>query len=72
MITSKEGSAGKRGKALIDQIELVYYTTDPRYAAPDSLGAPAYAQPAWRFSGRFEDGSTFVILVQALSAQYLK
>lgn len=72
MITQREGSAGERGKGVIDQVELVYYTADPRYAAAEAVGSPAYAQPAWRFSGRFEDGSTFVILVQALRSEYLK
>jgi hypothetical protein len=57
---------------VIDQVEMVYYTADPRYGAPDGPGSPTYAQPAWRFSGHFEDGTSFVILVQALSAQYLK
>jgi hypothetical protein len=72
VIIHKQGSAGERGQAVIDQIELVYYTADPRYAGAEVQAAPAYAQPAWRFSGHYEDGATFVILVQALRPEYLK
>jgi hypothetical protein len=72
VIIHKQGTPEERGKAVIDQVELVYYTADPRYAATEALATPAYAQPAWRFSGRYEDGTTFVILVQALRPEYLK
>jgi hypothetical protein len=72
VIVHKQGSAGNRGQAVIDQIELVYYTVDPRYATTEEQATPAHAQPAWRFSGHYEDGATFVILVQALRSEYLK
>jgi hypothetical protein len=72
IINHKQGSAGEQGQALIDQIDLVYYTADPRYVPLEAQVSPAFAQPAWRFSGHFKDGTTFVILVQALSTQYLK
>jgi hypothetical protein len=72
MVTSKEGTAGERRKGVIDQIELVYFTEDPRYLQPSVDGEQLYAQPAWRFSGKYDDGASFVILVQALRPEFLK
>jgi hypothetical protein len=72
LVTSKEGTAGERRIGSIDKIELVYQTDDPRYLQPTVDVAPVYAQPAWRFSGKYDDGSSFMILVQALRPEFLK
>jgi len=60
----------------IEEIELVYFALDQRYPqyAYDGgqvLSDPFYAQPVWRFSGHYEDGSAFEILVQALKQEFL-
>lgn len=58
--------------ATIESVKLVYYTPDPRLSTLS--GQPAqtqYIQPVWRFMGRYEDGSTFEILVQALTQEFL-
>ncbi|OGO37993.1 MAG: hypothetical protein A2W35_00690 [Chloroflexi bacterium RBG_16_57_11] len=72
MVTSKAGTAGERRQGVIDRIELVYQTEDPRYMLPSVDGAPLYVQPVWRFSGKYDDGASFTILVQALKPEYLK
>jgi hypothetical protein len=51
----------------IEKIELTYFAHDQRWQNYDS----AYLQPAWRFSGHYEDGSEFEILVQALKPEFL-
>lgn len=60
-----------QGQATIDQIELIYYTTDTR-GGPRDPSYPVYVQPAWRFVGRYTDGTRLEILVQALREEYLK
>lgn len=72
IVSQKSGTAGERRTAVITQIELVYITDDPRPVEPSASGMSDYAQPAWRFSGEYEDGSSFILLVQALSPQYLR
>jgi LysM repeat protein len=57
--------------ATIEQVELVYYTHDPRYKLPDQSGEPSYIQPMWRFYGHYSTGDEFEILVQALQKEYL-
>lgn len=57
--------------ATLEKVELVYYTTDPRYKMPDSPSEPAYLQPVWRFSGHFSSGDEFEVLVQALKDEFL-
>jgi len=62
------------GQVSIEQVELVYL-------AAALAGCPAevasyipeimYVQPVWRFSGHFEDGRRFEVLVQALPDAYL-
>ncbi len=57
----------------IEQIEVVYYTSDLRYGqSVDPTAPPVYAQPMWRFYGHYDDGDEFEILVQALTDEYLK
>jgi hypothetical protein len=55
--------------AVVEQVELVYFALNP--LANDANVEPGYAQPMWRFSGHYSDGSEFEIFVQALQAQYL-
>jgi hypothetical protein len=57
--------------AVIDKIELAYYTIDLRYRTEIEPGWIPYAQPVWHFSGRYNDFSFFDILIQALPDEYL-
>jgi LysM repeat protein len=57
--------------ATIENIELVYFTPDQRYAIPGPTTGPVYIQPAWHFQGHYWDGSEFEILVQALKEEFL-
>jgi LysM repeat protein len=57
--------------AVIERAELVYYMPDPARAGGTLSGDQRYIQPAWLFSGHYNDGSEFFILVQALKAEYL-
>ena len=55
----------------IEKVELVYYTSDPRYAVVDPSGEQKYIQPVWRFYGHYSNGDEFEILVQALKEEFL-
>jgi len=57
--------------ATIEKVELVYYTTDPRYKIPSSASGPVYIQPVWRFYGHFSTGDEFEVLIQALKDECL-
>lgn len=57
--------------ATIEKVELVYYTSDPRYIQADAGAGTQYIQPAWRFYGHYSSGNEFEILVQALKQEYL-
>ncbi|HEX2996657.1 MAG TPA: LysM domain-containing protein, partial [Anaerolineales bacterium] len=57
--------------ATIEKVELVYYTSDPRYMKPEAGTGTQYIQPAWRFYGHYSSGDEFEILVQALKQEYL-
>lgn len=57
--------------ATIEQIDLVYYTPDPRLSTVEQLPQPQYIQPVWRFLVRFSDGSSYEIYVQAISKEFL-
>jgi hypothetical protein len=63
--------AGEVPTLTIEKVELVYFTSDPRYAEsyPDAMSP--YLQPVWRFYGHYSDGSEIVILIQALDQEYL-
>lgn len=67
-----EKAAQPSGKAIIDRIELVYYTYSLDPGVPDQDVTPVYLQPIWRFSGRYENDLALEIFVQALPDQYLK
>lgn len=57
--------------ASIESVDLVYYTPDPRLSMTGQPIQANYIQPVWRFVGRYEDGSTFEILIQALTQEFL-
>ena len=54
----------------IEKVELVYYTSDPRYKVIEP-GKPIYIQPVWRFYGHYDSGDEFEILIQALKPEFL-
>jgi hypothetical protein len=56
--------------ATIEQVELVYFASNPRYTTDPNAGYP-YLQPAWRFYGHFSNGDEFEVLIQALNDEYL-
>ena len=56
----------------VENIELVYYADDMRFALPDNSVPLSYAQPVWRFNGHSDNGDLFEILVQALTDEYLQ
>jgi LysM repeat protein len=57
--------------ATLQRVELVYFTTDPRYQPVDPNAGPVYIQPVWRFTGHYSSGEEFEILVQALKPEFL-
>jgi len=57
--------------AAIERVELVYYMPDPRYKTNEFSPDEKYLQPAWLFSGHYNDGTEFFILVQALKRDFL-
>jgi len=65
-VIHEPGAAGARRTAHIDKAELVYVLTTVDGQLADAVERAALAQPAWRFSGKFNDGSYFEIYVQAL------
>ncbi len=71
LVIKETGSAGARKKATITAIELAYATSDPRDPEITKNLQPPYVQPVWRFSGTFDDGSPFEILIQALDSRFL-
>jgi hypothetical protein len=57
--------------ATVEKVELVYFLSKPRFAAPDPQAGPAYIQPVWRFYGHYSNGDEFEVLVQALKDEFL-
>jgi len=55
----------------IEKVELVYFSPDNLYSVVQASDNPIYVQPAWRFYGHYDDGSSFEILIQALKPEYL-
>jgi len=55
----------------IEKVELVYYTSDPRYTVVHPADEPTYIQPVWRFYGHYDTGDEFEIIVQALKEEFL-
>ena len=57
----------------ITGVELVYYVSNPYYQVNDpnySQRSP-YIEPAWHFQGRYDDGTEFDVLIQALKQEFL-
>ena len=61
-----------QGQAVVDKVELVYYTPDWRGADVSADQPSRYVQPLWSFSGHLDDGRNFEVLLQAVQDQYLK
>jgi LysM repeat protein len=57
--------------ATIEKVELVLFTSDPRYAVAVPGAQPPFFQPVWRFNGHYSNGDEFEILVQAVRGEYL-
>jgi len=55
----------------IESIELVFFTSDPRYAASNPASVTPYIQPVWRFFGHYSTGDAVEILVQAVHREFL-
>jgi RNA polymerase sigma-70 factor (ECF subfamily) len=64
-----------RGLSPDRAVELVYYVPAQRYItlSPGGSGEtqPVYIQPAWRFYGRYSDGTIFEAIIQALDPLFL-
>lgn len=58
----------------IEKVELVYFVSNPLYQAndPSASQRSPYIQPVWHFSGRYSNGDTFDMLIQALKQEFLK
>lgn len=57
----------------ITDVELVYYVSNPYYQVndPNYNQRSPYIEPAWHFRGRYDDGSEFDVLIQALNQESL-
>jgi LysM repeat protein len=55
----------------IEKVELMYYVTNPHWQVDHLDGSPLYIQPVWRFSGHYDNGDEWEVLVQALKEEYL-
>jgi LysM repeat protein len=72
---SEPGSSGVyvQPNLTISKIELVYFVSNPYYQVND----PNYdqrsndIQPVWHFHGRYDDGTEFDMLIQALKEEFL-
>jgi LysM repeat protein len=57
----------------LEVVELMYFVSNPYYQVNDpnySQRSP-YIQPVWHFHGRYDDGSEFDVLIQALKQEFL-
>lgn len=72
LIIPEVGKAGSRRIATVTKIELAYYTDEPRYSNREPGMPLPFVQPVWRFTGTYDDGASFELIVQALNPQYLK
>jgi hypothetical protein len=57
----------------LDHVELVYYVSNPYYQVndPNYNQRSPYIEPAWHFIGRYDDGTEFDVLIQALKQEFL-
>jgi hypothetical protein len=72
VVIPEAGKAGSRRIATVTKIDLAYYTDNPRNLSQQPGMTALYVQPVWRFTGTFDDGAWFQLIVQALNPQYLK
>lgn len=72
---SDPGSSGVyiQPNLTINKIELVYFVSNPYYQVndPNYDQRSNYIQPVWHFHGRFDDGTEFDMLIQALKQEFL-
>ena len=59
-------------RVTINKIDLIESMVDLRFGPPGDKSAKLYAQPVWRFSGSYENGTLVEVQVQALPDQYLR
>jgi hypothetical protein len=54
-------------------VELVYFASNPYYQVndPNYNQRSPYIQPVWHFHGRYDDGTEFDALIQALKEEFL-
>jgi LysM repeat protein len=57
--------------AIIEEVELQHFVSDPRYAVPEPGTQPLYLQPVWRFAGHYSNGDPFEVLIQAAQDEFL-
>jgi len=57
----------------IESIELEYFVNNPYYQVndPNYERRSTFIQPVWHFQGRYENGATFDMMVQALKREFL-
>ena len=57
----------------IGQVELVYFVSNPYYQVndPNYSERSLYIQPVWHFHGRYDNGTEFDVLIQALKQDFL-
>lgn len=57
----------------ITSVELVYFGSNPYYqmADPNYEQRPPHIQPVWHFVGRYDDGTEFDVLIQAIKQEFL-
>jgi len=57
----------------IESVELEYFVNNPYYQVndPHYERRSTYIQPVWHFQGRYENGATFDMMVQALKREFL-
>jgi hypothetical protein len=72
VVIPEPGKAGARRIGTVTKIELAYYTDEPRYFNRQPGMPLPFVQPVWKFSGTYDDGASFELIVQALNPLYLK
>jgi len=66
-------SGSTRPNLIIENVELTYFVSNPYYQMndPNYNQRSPYIQPVWHFEGRYEDGTMFDVLIQALEQEFL-
>ena len=55
----------------IDNVELIYFTSNPDFGANPDNAVELYIQPAWHLHGHYENGDEFDAVIQALKPEFL-